>query len=285
MSDLAEVGFTAAESAPVLISPDLNASEDVYVTWSYVDFDREIDAGYWMVLTNDESKSFACDACGEGCYHPLDSYSDSDHSHSERRLDFYRERGVDFYTTDKACICRDCCETEPSGFGGVTFVYDEERLLLLDRFETPPATLVNALGDVQLDVLRAVAATAEFEPFELAGPYPHSDTITSDVWADRVAVTRWVATVRETTTASSCSASVSRAVHSLIDRGLLAGAYRGWREYYGDPPPENTGSDTAIGRAVYQGNTPDIRNDNERPTLQKVRLRNLGKYAVALSVL
>lgn len=267
-----------SDTVPVLISSDLNEGGEVYATWGYVDYGGPIEGGSWMVLTKDESKAFTCSDCGCLCHHPLDSHDEQGVSMTERSLDYYEEHGVEFHTTDKETICRDCCESQPSEYGGVKYLYDEDTTLLLERFKTPPKDIAAALGSVQIEVLRALATEAEFSPSEK--PF-----FADYGWVDRVAVTRRVAEKRPPSTANSCYASVSRAVHSLIDRGLVEGAYRSWRIYYGDSPPEHTETDVGEWMDGYQGPTPEIedRNDNNRPTLQKVRLRNPAKYVVAHS--
>lgn len=287
MSKAQSYDWLQADHAPVLISGDINEDKPVYVTWGYVDHSySNIDGGHWMVLTNDESKAFTCDECGCLCHHPLDTYSYADVDTTMQRLGRSTENGVEFYSVDKNTICDGCCESAKNRHGGVNYVYDEDTTEKLSPFEDKPADVVNELGGVQIDVLHAIAAEADVGPSE-TGESPYTD-----VWADRVEVSRQVASYRDAKNANSYSATISRAVHSLINRGLVAGAYRGWHTWYGESPPQYTESDEP--RPVYsatgmsfgtQGPTPEHDNDNDRPTLEKVRLRNDGKYVVALSVL
>ncbi|WP_246985021.1 hypothetical protein [Halorientalis marina] len=247
---------------------DINASSlSNYVTWVYND-----NAGHGEIQPyahSNEDWIATCSDCGTRVDSVIDTRSDWDGgivSGVESEID----DGVYRYEHADTPICRDCVERTTSSWGGWE-THEADHETVVSKYGKNPSETVLELGKMQRAVLLAMLDHWDgSHPSEFEG------------WVKRVDVTRQIASAdyHSATSTNSLYASVSRAVHSLIDRGLLTGAYRAWHTYHGDSPPMNAHEDQPW--SGDQGDSPFDGNQNDNPTIEKVRLRMDGLRAGAL---
>lgn len=239
-----------------------------YVTWVYNEH-----VGYGEIQPyphSNEDWIATCSDCGTRVESVIDKVSHWDRGvvnsvESEIRDGIYR------YEHKETPICRDCVEKTTNSWGGWD-THEADHETVVSTFDTDPSQTVRELGKMQRAVLVAL-----FNQWGGWHPNEHDKG-----WVKRVKVTRQIASADyySATSANSLYASVSRSVHSLIDRGLLTGAYRAWHTYHGDSPPMNAHEDEPW--SGDQGENPFDSNQNENPTIERVRLRMVGLRASAL---
>lgn len=270
----------------VLTYGDVNeVSDETVVTWAWADRDADLDGGFYLLVTDDQTLAVRCDDCGVTCRPVGDAYSQYDADHAARKAEHVEIATgllVDLPPTDKRVVCDDCVESVPSEFGTKT-VYDRETTVQYYQLDPNPVDGLRPLGDVQRAVLRGLLEATVARNALNSWMVEDRD----NPWISRVDVTRRASQHYNAATEGATSAAISRAVHSLVDRGLVVGAYRGWFTWYGESPMMNGKRLEHVEGSIQQSEHPDdawYDPDKRRPTLEKVALRNAGKYVAALVV-
>lgn len=244
-----------------LISGDVNiGNTDVYVSW-FATTDQPEPGVDELVpfISTDHRVRPQCVDCGEFCLSPVEARSSDecfpdDFTPTQGDLPVY----VAVPFSDR--VCRECA-TEETG------AYQK-----LPKPEFAAGELYSQLGRIQRAAVETVGYLGDYTPTG------HSPTVRH--WVDRTAVTRTIASnYYDDTDANTITSSVSRAIRPLIDDPpVFVGAYRGWKQYYGNATPGyavNTHDD-----CFSQGETPDgggfvsfANTGDKTPTFQKLRLR------------
>ena len=246
-----------------------------YVYWEKETWDGHI----WTPhVTTDVTDIHVCENCGQ----PLCPRYHKPH---------HRRAWEDVDTTTEL-LCDSCAGDDERGLRG-----KRSEWLGTDKL---PGEVYHELGKVQKAVLCAMDDLVFPEPYHAleSAHLPKSDVSEHPYWCNRTAVSRKAAErYYQVTSANAATSAISRAVSSLLDRGLILGAFKGWVRYYGDPETNpmytgryGTGSETALythGETPDGGRTLPERTDDEsiktrRPTLELLGFRFLGRETAAL---
>jgi len=254
-----------------------------YVYWKRKGWDE--DESVWTPhVTTDVSDIHVCKDCGQPLTPRNLSHDDWDWVDVDAMWDDDLTDGI---------RCDECAgDDEKSLYGKTSKFFGTDKLA---------GEVYQELGKVQKAVLCAMDDLVYPQPYHTleAVHSPGTNASEHPSWCNRTRVSR-IAGERyyEYSTPNAATSAISRAVSSLLDRGLILGAFKGWVTYYGDAGTNpiytgryGPGSETAIDT---HGPTPDSSRrkperygDDEsvqtrRPTLELLKFRFLGRETAAL---
>ncbi len=252
-----------------------------YVYWKRKGWDE--DESVWTPhVTTDVSDIHVCKDCGQPLTPRNSIHDEWDWVDVDAMWDDDLADGI---------RCDECAgDDEESLYGKTSKFFGTDKL---------PGEVYQELGKVQKAVLCAMDDLVYPQPYRtLESAYsPGIDASEHPSWCNRTRVSR-VAGERyyEYSTPNAATSAISRAVSSLLDRGLILGAFKGWVTYYGGggTNPIYTGRYESGTAHDAHGPTPDgTRNKPERhgddesvqtrrPTLELLKFRFLGRETAAL---
>lgn len=254
-----------------------------YIHWERKAWDEDGDESVWTPhVTTDVSDIHVCKDCGQ----PLTPRNSSRDNWDWVDIDAMWDVDI----TD-GFRCYSCAgDDEKSLYGKTDEMFGTDKL---------PGEVYQELGKVQKAVLCAMDDLVYPQPYHtLEAAYsPGTDASEHPKWCNRTRVSR-IAGERyyEYSSPNAATSAISRAVSSLLERGLIYGAFKGWVTYYGDPGtnPMYQGRYFREGAIDQHGPTPDgsrskpeRHGDDEsvqtrRPTLELLGFRYLGRETAAL---